>query len=79
MHRQDPYGHGFLTQKERYTNTFLFYPHEVGVLLEESRVNVDSNSDEYEDLMIWKILTPSGVGYISTGWGTIPRYLKVIA
>jgi hypothetical protein len=49
------------------------------MILEESRVEVDNNSDEYEDLMIWKILAPGGVGYISTGWGNIPRYLKVIA
>ena len=79
MHRKDPYGRNYSNPTERYMNTFIFHPHEVGILLEESKVGVKSDSDEFEDLMLWKILTPSGVGYISTGWGTIPRYLKVIA
>ena len=79
MHRRNPFGHEYSSPKERYTNTFLFNPHEIGMILEESRVEVDNNSDEYEDLRVWKILTPGGVGYVSTGWGNIPRYLKVIA
>lgn len=79
MHRRNPYGRCYSSPKDRYTNTFTFHPHEVGILLEERRVDLDGESDEFEDLMLWKILTPSGVGYISTGWGTIPRYLKVIA
>lgn len=78
MHRKDPYGKNYSSPSDRYTNTFLFHPYEVGILLEESRVDVDNNSDEFEDLMLWKILTRNGIGYISTGWGDIPRYLKVI-
>jgi hypothetical protein len=79
MHRRDPYGHEYSSPKMRYMNAFLFHPHEVGLLLEESRVSLEDISDEYADLVVWKILTPSGIGYISTGWGNIPRYLKVIA
>lgn len=79
MHRQNPYEFKHSNPKSRYRNTFLFHPNEIGLLLEESRVTLEDVSDEYADMMIWKILTPSGIGYVSTGWGNIPRYLKVIA
>ena len=48
-------------------------------MLEETEVRLDSNSDEFEDLMLLKILTQNGVGYISTNCRTIPRYLKIAA
>lgn len=75
LHKLNPYEqHG---SRMDYAGTFLFHPSEVGIILEERIVDID-RQDEHRDLLIWKILTPAGVGYISTGWGTIPRYLRVI-
>lgn len=79
LHRKDPFGRAYSSPVQRYASTFFFYPHEVGLLLEETEVRLDSNSDEFEDLMLLKILTQNGVGYISTNCRTIPRYLKIAA
>ncbi len=77
LHKLNPYEQHD-NSRMVYEGTFLFHPSEIGIILEEKIVDVDMQ-DEHEDLLIWKILTPTGVGYISAGWGHIPKYLRIVA